>query len=62
CALLVSGLWCGDAVEREMSHQGRIGVRAAFFLNAEHLDERRLMLLWWADFLHENIQKLIRPF
>ncbi|WP_410199860.1 hypothetical protein, partial [Klebsiella aerogenes] len=25
--------------------------RAAYIHKAEHLDERRLMLQWWADFL-----------
>ena len=50
-ALIESGLWSRDAVERQMSHQERNGVRAAYIHKAEHLEERRLMLQWWADFL-----------
>lgn len=63
CSSLVeSGLWSKDAVERQMSHQERNGVRAAYIHKAEHLDERRLMLQWWADFLDANRQGLISPF
>ena len=45
-----------------MSHQERNNVRAAYIHLAEHLDERRLMLQWWADFLEQNIIKSIKPF
>ena len=61
-ALIESGLWSRDAVERQMSHQERNNVRAAYIHLAEHLDERRLMLQWWADFLEQNIIKSIKPF
>lgn len=51
CSLLIeSGLWSRDAVERQMSHQERNGVRAAYIHKAEHLEERRLMLQWWGIF------------
>lgn len=43
-ALVESGLWSKDAVERQMSHQERNAVRAAYIYKAEHLDERRLMV------------------
>ena len=56
-ALIESGLWSRDAVERQMSHQERNGVRAAYIHKAEHLEERRLMLQWWADFLDANREK-----
>ena len=36
-ALIESGLWSRDAVERRMSHQERNGVRAAYIHKAEHL-------------------------
>ena len=49
-ALIESGLWFRDAVERQMSHQERNGVRAAYIHKAEHLEERRLMLQWWQIF------------
>ncbi len=61
-ALIESGLWSRDAVERQMSHQERNGVRAAYIHKAEHLEERRLMLQWWADFLDANREKFISPF
>ncbi|HAC8237176.1 TPA_asm: integrase [Salmonella enterica] len=63
CSFLVeSGLWSKDAVERQMSHQERNGVRAAYIHKAEFLDERRLMLQWWADFLDTNGEKVVSPF
>ncbi len=61
-ALIESGLWSRDAVERQMSHQERNGVRAAYIHKAEFLDERRLMLQWWADFLDTNREKVASPF
>lgn len=55
CSVLVeSGQWSRDAVERQMSHQERNGVRAAYIHKAEHLDERRLMLQWWGDYLYAS--------
>ena len=42
-SLIESGLWSRDAVERQMSHQERSSVRAAYIHKAEHLGERRLM-------------------
>gem|GEM_PF-3265466 len=45
-----------------MSHMERNSVRAAYIHKAEHLDERRLMLQWWADFLDANREKGITPF
>ncbi|WP_370611561.1 tyrosine-type recombinase/integrase [Klebsiella aerogenes] len=61
-SLIESGLWSKDAVERQMSHQERNSVRAAYIHKAEHLDERRLMLQWWADFLDANRQEAVSPF
>lgn len=61
-ALIESGKWSRDAVERQMSHQERNSVRAAYIHKAEHLDERRLMLQWWADYLDETTKRRIAPF
>lgn len=61
-ALIESGLWNRDAVERQMSHQERNGVRAAYIHKAEHLEERRLMMTWWADYLGEIREKFITPY
>lgn len=61
-ALIESGLWSRDAVERQMSHQERNSVRAAYIHKAEHLEERRLMMQWWADFLDANREKAVSPY
>ncbi|MGV8927520.1 MAG: tyrosine-type recombinase/integrase [Ewingella sp.] len=61
-ALVESGLWSRDAVERQMSHQERNGVRAAYIHKAEHLEERRLMVQWWADYLDLNRDRYITPY
>lgn len=45
-----------------MSRPERNSVRAAYIHKAEHLDERRLMMQWWADFLDANKKKAVRPF
>lgn len=61
-SLIESGIWSKDAVERQMSHQERNSVRAAYIHKAEHLEERRLMVQWWADYLDVNREKWISPF
>lgn len=61
-SLIESGLWSKDAVERQMSHQERNSVRAAYIHKAEHLGERRLMVQWWADYLDVNREAVISPF
>jgi integrase len=53
-ALGESGLWSDDAIERQLSHSERNNVRAAYIHTSEHLDERRLMIQWWADYLDAN--------
>ncbi len=37
-------------------------MRAAYIHKAEHLDERGLMLQWWADYLDENRNRMVSPF
>lgn len=61
-SLIESGLWSKDAVERQMSHQERNSVRAAYIHKAEHLGERRLMVQWWADYLEMCRDRVINPF
>ncbi len=61
-SLLESGLWSKDAVERQMSHQERNSVWAAYIHKAKHLGERMLMLQWWADYLDADREKIIAPF
>ena len=50
-ALSESGQFSIEAIERQMSHQERDSVRAAYTHKAEFLTERRDMMGWWADFL-----------
>ncbi len=61
-ALVESGQWSRDAVERQMSHQERNGVRAAYIHKAEHLEECKLMLQWWADYLDANREEHVVPY
>lgn len=61
-ALGESGLWSDDAIERQLSHSERNNVRAAYIYTSEHLDERRLMVQWWADYLENNLVRYISPF
>lgn len=61
-ALMESGQWSQDAVERQMSHQERNGVRLAYIHKAEHLDARKEMMQWWSDYLDKNRQGHIAPY
>ncbi|SUO93014.1 tyrosine-type recombinase/integrase [Suttonella ornithocola] len=49
-----SGLWNPDAIERQLAHAESNAVRAAYN-RAEYLDERRKMLQWYSDFIHQKI-------
>lgn len=53
-ALNESGQFSRDAVERQMSHQERDDVRAAYMHKAEFIAERREMMQWWSDYLDAN--------
>ncbi|OKO99592.1 tyrosine-type recombinase/integrase [Xenorhabdus eapokensis] len=57
-----SGLWSDDAIKRQLSHIERNNVRAAYIHTSKHLDERRLMVQWWADYLDANREKSITPY
>ena len=61
-ALIESGRWTKDAVERQMSHQERNHVRAAYIHKAEHLDERTQMMQWWSDYLDMNREGYVAPY
>jgi integrase len=45
-----SGMWSGDAIERQLAHADRNKIRAVYNA-AEYLPERRRMMQWWADYL-----------
>jgi integrase len=61
-ALGESGLWSDDAIERQLSHSERNSVRAAYIHTSEHLDERRLMIQWWANYLDACSLYQISPY
>jgi integrase len=51
-----SGLFSGDAIERQLAHVQSNKVRGAYN-HAEYLPERRKMMQWWADYLDEIAEK-----
>jgi integrase len=61
-ALNESGMFDFDAIERQLSHQDRDGVRAAYN-RAKYMDERRRIMQWWADKIGEleNPSQVIYP-
>ncbi|ONK01063.1 tyrosine-type recombinase/integrase, partial [Pectobacterium actinidiae] len=61
-ALMESGLWAQDAVERQMSHQERNKVRAAYMHKAVYLDARKEMMQWWSDYLGICHKSYIPPY
>ena len=61
-ALNESGLWPKDAIERQMSHKERNGVRAAYVHSAEHLEARMEMMQWWSDYLDVNREGYVAPY
>ncbi|ECG1391705.1 DUF4102 domain-containing protein [Salmonella enterica subsp. houtenae str. CFSAN000557] len=61
-ALSESGLWSKEAIEKQMSHQERNSVRAAYIHKAEYLEERIAMMQWWADYLDANTGGYISPY
>lgn len=61
-ALMESGLWAKDAVERQMSHQERNTVRMAYIHKAEHLEVRKAMMQWWSDYLEACRESYAPPY
>lgn len=63
CSSLVeSGHWMTDIIERQMSHQERSSVRAAYIHKAEHLKARSEMMQWWEDYLTHVKSEFIMPY
>ncbi|MCT6793369.1 tyrosine-type recombinase/integrase [Klebsiella pneumoniae subsp. pneumoniae] len=61
-ALMESGLWSQDALERQMSHQERNTVRLAYIHRAEHLEARKAMMQWWSDYLDTCREYYVPPY
>ena len=53
CSILNETGFNPDAIERQLAHQERNSVRAAYIHHARYLDERHQMMQWWADYLDE---------
>ncbi|MGE0912885.1 tyrosine-type recombinase/integrase [Escherichia coli] len=61
-AMMESGLWAKDAVERQMSHQERNTVRMAYIHKGEHLEARKAMMQWWSDYLEACRESYAPPY
>lgn len=62
CSALNESAWSKDAIERQMNHKERNGVRAAYEHKAEHLEARMEMMQWWSDYLDVNRERYIAPY
>ena len=56
-----SGKWHPDSIERQLAHLEGNKVRAAYD-RSEHLQERRRMMQWWADYLDSAAAKEQKEF
>lgn len=56
-ALIESGLFSEDAIERQMSHMERNNVRAAYIHKAKHLEERIKIMQCWSDYIEYSMQQ-----
>lgn len=62
-ALNESGKFTEDSIERQMSHQERNNVRAAYTNKAKHLEERMEMMQWWSNYIeHVRTKGFIAPY
>lgn len=55
-ALNESGLFSEDAIERQMSHQERKKTRRAYVHKAKHIQQRKLIMQWWSDYIDYSMQ------
>jgi len=51
CSILNEQGFNPDAIERQLAHIERNGVRAAYTHHARYLDDRAKMMQWWADYM-----------
>ena len=53
--------WKSEVIERQLAHAERNKVKAAYN-RAEHMEERRKMMQWWADYLDDLEQdRIVTP-
>lgn len=60
-ALGVSGLFDRDAMERQMSHKTDNEVEWAYTHHIDHLEERKIMMDWWSEYLELNHGQYVSP-
>lgn len=60
-ALVESGLWSETVIERQMSHRERNSIRAAYIHKAEFIEQRRLLMQWWSNYLEANRVEHVTP-
>lgn len=60
-ALALSGLFDRDAIERQMSHKGENEVEWAYTHHVEYMEERKILMQWWSDYLDENKTIYVSP-
>lgn len=51
CSILNEQGFNPDAIERQLAHIERNGVRAAYTHHARYLDDRAKMMQWWSDYI-----------
>ena len=60
-ALGLSGLFDRDAIERQMSHKGENEIEWAYTHHIDFMEERKIMMEWWSDYLELNHTQYISP-
>jgi integrase len=60
-ALGVSGLFDRDAMERQMSHKTDNEVEWAYTHHVDHIEERKIMMDWWSEYLELNHDQYVSP-
>ena len=60
-ALGLSGLFDRDAIERQMSHKGDNEVEWAYTHHIDFMEERKILMEWWSEYLELNHAQYISP-
>lgn len=60
-ALGLSGLFDREAIERQMSHKGENEVEWAYTHHIDYMEERKILMDWWSDYLEANQTSYVSP-
>ena len=60
-ALGLSGLFDRDAIKRQMSHKSDNEVEWAYTHHVDHIEERKIMMDWWSEYLELNHGQYVSP-